>query len=280
MKLEFNDWRYNSNMIIKDYKVLLQRQLYDVLIKRGNQISYQKFNDYQRENTLINRARLFESSNALVVMLKGTKLNRWKCLDTLLMNSFLIKNDLKPVYVHDNDFYRGTKALVNTLCQMEKITETQKHAMQMQLNLYRSFLVARREVLKGNNEASETDQTLFNSLYQRGIHFRTAIKDTLHFVLPDKHNNLSVSKIVHTVVDLQEQYEDSMQIPLKICLDVICITERKKEQLQKQFDHDFAELYRREVIKRKKIFIKDPTVNIHSSDLEKYVSNIDRYIIS
>lgn len=280
MKLEFNDWRTKSEELLKQYGVLFQKQLYDLLIKNGYQISYQKFNDYQRENLMIRRTRLFCSSNALITMIRRNQLSRLKYLEIILINSFLINNDLKPDFVHDTNFYRGVKALVNALIQRGKITEIQKHAMLTQLNHYRSFLEKRNELLAGDYEASIKDQTLFNSLYQRGVHFRNASKGTLYFVLPDKHDSLSLPKLVKIVVDLQEQYEERMKIPLKISLDIVCLTERKRKEYQKQFDYAFKEMYLREVEKRKLILINDPVVNIHSSGLEKYVKNIEQYIIS
>lgn len=280
MKLEFNDWRTKSEELLKQYGVLFQKQLYDLLIKNGYQISYQKFNDYQRENLMIRRTRLFCSSNALITMIRRNQLSRLKYLEIILINSFLINNDLKPDFVHDTNFYRGAKALVNALIQRGKMPEVQKHAMLTQLNHYRSFLEKRNELLAGDYEASIKDQTLFNSLYQRGVHFRNASKGTLYFVLPDKHDSLSLPKLVKIVVDLQEQYEERMKIPLKISLDIVCLTERKRKEYQKQFDYAFKEMYLREVEKRKLILINDPVVNIHSSGLEKYVKNIEQYIIS
>lgn len=280
MKLEFNDWRTKSEELLKQYGVLFQKQLYDLLIKNGYKISYQKFNDYQRENLMIRRTRLFCSSNALITMIRRNQLSRLKYLEIILINSFLINNDLKPDFVHDTNFYRGAKALVNALIQRGKMPEVQKHAMLTQLNHYRSFLEKRNELLAGDYEASIKDQTLFNSLYQRGVHFRNASKGTLYFVLPDKHDSLSLPKLVKIVVDLQEQYEERMKIPLKISLDIVCLTERKRKEYQKQFDYAFKEMYLREVEKRKLILINDPVVNIHSSGLEKYVKNIEQYIIS
>lgn len=280
MKLESNDWRMKTQELLDQYGVLFQKQLYDLLIKNGYQISYQKFNDYLRSTLLFYRTRLFGSSNALIVMIRGTNRSRLKCLDMILVNSYLIENDLRPVFAHDSDFLRGIKILVSKLRKEKALTEEQKDEMKVQQDLYESFILSRNALLQGYDIESQKDQTLFNSLYSRGIHFRTATKNGLEFILTDKHNTLSVSKIVQAVVDLQEQYEERMQIPIKICLDVVCISEKKREKLQKQFDHDFDELYLKEKIKRRVVFFKDPTVKIHVSDMEKYVSNIDRYIIA
>lgn len=279
-RLEFNDWRFKTDELLAHYTVLIQKQLYDLLISKGYKISYQKFNDYLRKNTMITRRKLFDSSNALMVMFKGKSLSRFKCLELILMNTYLIEKDLRTGFVYDGDFYRGVRALVKKFVESNKVPEEQKEAMKTQRDLYQAFINIRNAVLKGHKVESQKDETLFNSLYSRGIHFRTASNNILYFIITDKHDNLTVSKIVQAVVDLQEQYETRMKMHLQICLDVVCISDRKRQQLQKQFDKDFNELYRKEVMNRRIVLFKDPIVNVHASNVEKYVSNIERYIIA
>ena len=45
-RVESNDWRFKTDELLAHYTVLIQRQLYDLLISKGYKISYQKFNDY------------------------------------------------------------------------------------------------------------------------------------------------------------------------------------------------------------------------------------------
>ena len=196
------------------------------------------------------------------------------------MNCYLIEKDLRPAFVYDSDYFRGVRALAKKFIESSKVTNEQKEAMRTQRDLYQAFINVRNAILKGNKVESHKDETLFNSLYSRGIHFRTASNNILYFILADKHNNVTVSKIVQAIVDLQEQYENKMKMPLQICLDVVCVSKIKQEQLQKQFDRDFKELYRKEVMNRRLIFFKDPIVRMHASNIEKYVSNIERYIIA
>ena len=272
-RLESDNWRLATNHLVAQYTVLLQRQLYDLLISKGYRISYQKFNDYLRKNINFDRRKLFDSSNALIVMYKGSKsLSRFKCLELILINCYLIEKNLRPGYVYDTDFFRGVRALVKVFLESSKITSEQKEAMKTQRDLYQAFINVRKAILKGHKVESQKDETLFNSLYSRGIHFRTASKNILYFIITDKHNNMTLNKIVQAIIDLQEQYENRMKMPLQVCLDVVCISKIKQEQLQKQFDRGFKELYQKEVLNRR--------LNIHASNIEKYVSNIERYIIA
>ena len=147
-RLESNDWRFKTDELLAHYTVLIQRQLYDLLISKGYKISYQKFNDYLRKNTMITRRKLFDSSNALMVMFKGKSLSRFKCLELILMNTYLIEKDLRTGFVYDGDFYRGVRALVKKFIESNKVPEEQKEAMKTQRDLYQAFINVRNAVLK------------------------------------------------------------------------------------------------------------------------------------